>query len=498
MRQRAFYYTRVNADPVDKDTVYILNVQFFRSTDGGKTTTNIRVPHGDNHDLWISATDNKRMVAGQRRQRQRDVERRADVDGPGHSDRSVLQRVHDQARAVSRSAARSRTTAPRASAARQPRRGEGSLPPIFTPWVAARAATSPPIRATQHRLRRQLRRRLSAASIATPASSATINDLSEQPDGLFLDRHQGTVPVDLSDRVLAARSQDAVRDVAARAGARPMTARAGSASARTSRVRIRRRCKPSGGPITKDQTGVETYAVVFTLAPSRQDVNTIWAGSDDGWVHVTRDGGKNWERVTPPDLPEFARISLIDASPHQNGVAYLAANRYQMGDRKPYVYKTADFGKTWQNIVTGIPDTDFPRVIREDSKRRGLLYVGTEHGLYVSFNDGASWQSLKLNLPTTPIHGIISEERDLVDRHARPRLLRARQHRRAPPGQRRADQQRVVRVRAARSAARPRSQHHVRLLPEQGGVGSEDRVPRRPGRCAALLHRHPKAGGAVR
>jgi hypothetical protein len=170
----------------------------------------------------------------------------------------------------------------------------------------------------------------------------------------------------------------------------------------------------SGGPITKDQTGVETYAVVFTLAPSRQDVNTIWAGSDDGWVHVTRDGGKNWERVTPPDLPDFARISLIDASPHQNGVAYLAANRYQMGDRKPYVYKTADFGKTWQKIVTGIPDTDFPRVVREDTLRRGLLYLGTEHGIYVSFNDGASWQSLKLNLPTTPVHGIISEQRDLV------------------------------------------------------------------------------------
>ncbi|MFM8535222.1 MAG: glycosyl hydrolase, partial [Acidimicrobiia bacterium] len=170
----------------------------------------------------------------------------------------------------------------------------------------------------------------------------------------------------------------------------------------------------SGGPITKDQTGVETYAVVFTLAPSRQDINTIWAGSDDGWVHVTRDGGKNWERVTPPDLPEFARISLIEASPHQNGVAYLSANRYQMGDRKPYIYKTNDFGKTWQKIVTGIPETDFPRVIREDIKRRGLLYVGTEHGIYVSINDGASWQSLQLNLSTTPVHGIVSEERDLV------------------------------------------------------------------------------------
>jgi hypothetical protein len=170
----------------------------------------------------------------------------------------------------------------------------------------------------------------------------------------------------------------------------------------------------SGGPITKDQTGVETYAVVFTIAPSYQDGNTIWAGSDDGWVHVTRDGGKNWERVTPPDLPDFARISLIEASPHQNGVAYVAANRYQLGDRGPYVYKTADFGKTWTKIVNGIPADDFARVIREDKKRRGLLYLGTEKGIYVSFNDGASWHSLQLNLPVTPVHGIVSEERDLV------------------------------------------------------------------------------------
>jgi hypothetical protein len=170
----------------------------------------------------------------------------------------------------------------------------------------------------------------------------------------------------------------------------------------------------SGGPITKDQTGVETYAVIFTVAPSRQDANTIWTGSDDGWVHVTRDGGKNWEKVTPPDLPDFTRISLIEASPHQDGVAYLAGNRYQMGDRKPYVYRTSDYGKSWTKIVAGLPENDFPRTIREDPKRRGLLFVGTEQGIYVSFNDGAAWQPLTLNLPTTPVHGIVVEERDLV------------------------------------------------------------------------------------
>ena len=171
----------------------------------------------------------------------------------------------------------------------------------------------------------------------------------------------------------------------------------------------------SGGPITKDQTGVETYAVIFTVAPSRQDGNTIWTGSDDGWVHVTRDGGKNWERVTPPDLPEFARISLIEASPHQNGVAYLAANRYQQGDRKPYFYKTTDFGKTWTKIVNGIPDDRFRA--RRSAKTRSAAGCSTpapRHGIYISFNDGASWQSLRLNLPVTPVHGIVSEERDLV------------------------------------------------------------------------------------
>ena len=157
----------------------------------------------------------------------------------------------------------------------------------------------------------------------------------------------------------------------------------------------------SGGPITRDNTGVETYGVVFTIAPTPQDINTIWAGSDDGLVHVTRNGGQNWDNVTPKDLPEFARISLIEASPHTNGTAYVAANRYQMDDMKPYVYKTTDFGKTWTKIVNGVKDTHFARQIREDHKKKGLLYLGTENGIYVSFDDGANWQSLQLNLPDT-------------------------------------------------------------------------------------------------
>lgn len=140
----------------------------------------------------------------------------------------------------------------------------------------------------------------------------------------------------------------------------------------------------------------------------------LWAGSDDGWVHVSKDNGKTWEKVTPPDLPEFALVSIIDPSPHDPAVAYLAATRYKLQDNKPYIYKTADYGKSWTKITNGIPGTDFTRVVREDPKRRGLLYAGTETGVYVSFDDGANWQSLRLNLPIVPVHDLIVKDGDLL------------------------------------------------------------------------------------
>ena len=171
---------------------------------------------------------------------------------------------------------------------------------------------------------------------------------------------------------------------------------------------------PSGGPIAFDQTGVETYPTIFTIAPSRLEADTIWVGSDDGLAHVTRDGGKTWVNITPAALPEFSRISLIEASPHKAGAAYLAANRYQLSDRSPYLFRTDDYGKTWTKIVSGIPADDFPRAIREDPVREGLLFAGTERGLYISFDNGAAWEPFRLNLPLTPVHGIVVEGNDLV------------------------------------------------------------------------------------
>jgi hypothetical protein len=170
----------------------------------------------------------------------------------------------------------------------------------------------------------------------------------------------------------------------------------------------------SGGPITKDQTGVETYGVIFALGLSPIAPGLIWAGTDDGLIWITRDGGANWTNVTPKDIGDFTRVSLIDAGHFNPGVAYVAANRYQQDDFQPILYKTADYGKTWTKIVTGIPAEEFTRAIREDPKKSGLLYASTEKGVWVSFDDGAHWQSLRRNMPSVPVHDLVVKDNDLV------------------------------------------------------------------------------------
>jgi photosystem II stability/assembly factor-like uncharacterized protein len=415
LRQRAFYYTHIYADPIEKDTVYVLNVNFFKSTDGGKTfPTQLRPPHGDNHDMWIAPNDNTRMIEAN------DGGANVSVNGGqtwSSQDYStgqfynVFTTRHVPYHVCG--AQQDNSTACVGSEATSGGGGEASVPPIFydvgggeSGYIAPDPLDLNVFYAGSYggylsRLDRETGQRRAVNIYPNNPMGYSSIDITE--------RFQWTYPIVFSPidpNVLYASSQHVWR-----------TTTAGQKWERISPNLARsdpKTMQASGGPITKDQTGVETYAVVFTIAPSRQDINTIWTGSDDGWVHVTRDGGKTWQRITPPDLPEFSRISLIEASPHQNGVAYVAANRYQMGDRAPYVYKTADFGKSWTKIVTGIPGNDFARTIREDTKRRGLLYVGTELGIYVSFTDGASWQSLQLNLPATPVHGIVSEERDLV------------------------------------------------------------------------------------
>jgi len=176
----------------------------------------------------------------------------------------------------------------------------------------------------------------------------------------------------------------------------------------------------SGGPITGDMNGPEIYGTVFALGPGKTDVDILWAGSDDGLVHVTRDGGKTWTNVTPKEMPEFGRVSQIDASTFNAGTAYVSVRKPLLNDLAPYIFRTHDFGKTWTKIVNGLGATDYVHVVREDRKRKGLLYAGTQHGFRVSFDDGDSWRSLSLNLPDVPVSDAWLEDESIaISTHGR-------------------------------------------------------------------------------
>jgi len=403
IRQRAFYYTRVYADPQAKDTVYILNVSFYRSTDAGKTLRSIRVPHGDNHDLWIAPNDPKRM--GQSNDGGANItfnggETWTEQDYPTAQFYNVFTTAHVPYHVCGAQQDNSTACVPSTGGELYAVGGGESgyiAPDPEDPDVFYAGSYGGLL--TRINRRTGERRNINVWPDNPMGHSAS--DMTE--------RFQWTFPIVIAPtdpNVLYVTSQHVWRST-----------NEGQSWQKISPDLTRHdpaTMGPSGGPITLDQTGVETYATVFTLAPSPVDGNVIWAGSDDGLVHVTRDGGKTWEPVTPPGLPDFTRISLIDASPHIAGTAYLAGNRYQRGDRAPYVYKTSDYGKSWMKIVAGIPGDDFPRTIREDGVRKGLLFLGTENGIYISFDDGAHWQALRLDLPVTPVHGIQVKDNDLV------------------------------------------------------------------------------------
>jgi len=404
LRQRAFYYTRIYADPQAKDTVYVLNTAVYRSTDGGKTIHAIRVPHGDNHDLWIARNDPKRLINSNDGGANVSVnggESWTDQDFPTAQFYNVITTSHVPYHVCG--AQQDNSTACVSST------GAGNLYDVGggeSGYIAPDPLNTDVFYAGSYGgLLTRINRRT--------GEQRAINVWPDNPMGFssadMTERFQWTYPIVFAPtdpRTLYATSQHVWR-----------SRNDGQTWERISPDLTRHdpsTMGPSGGPITLDQTGVETYAVVFALAPSPVEGGVLWAGSDDGYVHVTRDGGQNWQKVTPPDLPDFTRISFIEASPHDAGTAYFAGNRYQKSDRSPYVYKTSDYGKTWTRIVHGIPPGDFARTIREDTKRKGLLFLGTENGILVSFDDGGVWQPLRRELPVTPVHGIEVKGNDLV------------------------------------------------------------------------------------
>jgi photosystem II stability/assembly factor-like uncharacterized protein len=405
IRQRAFYYSRIYADPKTKDTFYVLNTSTYRSTDAGKTLKALRDPHGDNHDLWIAPNDPNRLI------NTNDGGANVSTNGgetwtsqafPTAQFYGVFTTTHVPYHVCG--AQQDNSTACVSSA------GNGSDLYDVGGGESGYIAPDP--------LDTDVFYAGSYGGLLTRVNKRTgeVRAINVWPDnpmghnsGDMTERFQWTYPIVISPtdpKTLYVTSQHVWKST-----------NQGQSWERISPDLSRHdpaTMGDSGGPITLDQTGVETYAVVFALAPSPLDGNVIWAGSDDGLVHVTRDGGKNWTDITPPDLPPFARVSLIEASPHDAATAYLAANRYQRSDRAPYVYRTHDYGKTWTKIITGIRPGDFTRVVEEDPKRKGLLFLGTETGIYVSFDEGAVWQDFRLDLPVTPVHGVIVKNDDLV------------------------------------------------------------------------------------
>ncbi len=404
LRQRAFYYTRIYADPQVKDTLYILNTGIYRSTDAGKSIRGIRVPHGDNHDLWIASNDPKRMINSNDGGANVSVnagETWTDQDFPTAQFYNVFTTAHVPYHVCGAQQDNSTACVPSTGAGELYEVGGGE-----SGYIAPDPQDKDVFYAGSYG------GLLTRTNVRT-GERRSINVWPDNPMGFssgdITERFQWTYPIVIAPTnpdVLYVTSQHVWKSV-----------NEGQSWQRISPDLTRHdpsTLGPSGGPITLDQTGVETYATIFTIAPSAVDGNVLWAGSDDGLVHVTRDGGQNWQNVTPPDLPPFTRISLIEASPHSAGTAYLAGNRYQLGDRAPYVYKTADSGKTWTKITNGLTGENIARAIREDKKRSGLLFLGTDTGIYVSFDDGAAWQSLQLDLPVTPVHGIEVRNDDVL------------------------------------------------------------------------------------
>ena len=410
LRQRAWYYTRIYADPKNADEVYVLNTGFYRSNDGGRTFTGIGVPHGDNHDLWIAPDDPNRMIEsndgganvsfnGGRSWSEQDQPTAQfyrvalDNDFPYHI--YGAQQDNSTVRIASRTVEGGITTSDWFDV------GGGE-----SGWIAPSPKDSEIIFAGSY----------DGLITRYDHHTGQLRDVNPYPNnpmgwgaGDIKHRFQWNFPLVFSPNdpnTLYSASQVLFKS----------TNEGQSWQAISPDLTRNDKSKQgaSGGPITKDNTSIEYYDTIFTVMESPVQAGTIWVGTDDGLVQVTRDGGKSWANVTPSKdmMPEWIQINSLDASPFEAGTAYVAATMYKYDDYKPYLYKTSDYGKTWKKITNGIPDGAFTRVVREDPNKRGLLYAGTETGIYVSFDDGANWQSMQLNLPVTPITDLAIHKRE--------------------------------------------------------------------------------------
>jgi photosystem II stability/assembly factor-like uncharacterized protein len=409
--QRPWYYMHIIADPQDADTAYVMDVDAYRSTDGGRSFNKVKIPHGDHHGLWIDPKNTQRMIASN------DGGVSVTIDGGKTWSRQDNQPTAQFYHVIADNrtpyyiygAQQDNSTVGIAS-----RSDEGVIDrPDWYPVGGGEAgyiAPYPPdpnivfaadyegLITRYDKRNGQLRNITNQTHLSDAGGAAPLEH-----------RFQWTAPVMISPHD---------PETLYHAGERLFKTTDGGVHWEAISPDLSRNDKskqqPSGGSITIDDSGTEYYDTIFALAESPVTKGLIWAGTDDGLIQITRDAGKNWTNVTPKDLPEWSRVSQIDASPFDPGTAYVAVDRHQNDDFRPHIYRTSDYGKTWTAIVKGIPDTTFVRAVREDPKKRGLLYAGTEMGVFVSFNDGADWRPLQLNLPRAPIHDLIVKNDDLV------------------------------------------------------------------------------------
>ena len=411
IRQRAWYYTKVFVDPKNENLVYAPNVGFMRSRDGGKTFQSVRTPHGDHHDLWIDPENGSRMIVAD------DGGAQISFDGGENwstmmnqptaqiyrvsTDNSFPYRILGAQQDNSTIRIKSRST------------GAGITENDWEPTAGAESGyvVADPLNpdivygGNYGGYLSRLDHRTGENRAVSPwpdnpmgAGADVLKYRFQWNFPIFFSPHNPKRPYTAGNVLFVTENEGQTWEQLS-----PDL----TTNDKTKQI-------SSGGPITKDNTSVEYYCTIFTAMESPLEKDLLWTGSDDGLVHMSRDGGKNWENVTPKDAPKWIMWNALEAHPTKKGTVYATGTRYKLDDFAPYIYKTEDYGKTWKRITSGIAGTDFTRVMRADPKRPGLLYAGTEYGMYISFDDGANWRRFQLNLPMVPITDLTIKDNDLV------------------------------------------------------------------------------------
>ncbi|CAN5734532.1 hypothetical protein BH10BAC3_BH10BAC3_40000 [soil metagenome] len=411
IRQRAWYYTKVFVDPANENMVYCPNVNLMASKDGGKTFSSIRTPHGDHHDLWIDPEDGKRMIVADDGGAQTSFDAGANWSTYYNQPTVQVYRVSTDNAFPYRILGGQQDN----SAFRIKSRTYGDAITNADMEVTAGAESGYVVADPQNpdityggNYMGTLERLDHKTGESRMVNVWPVSNIGAGADSAKY-RFQWNYPIFFSPhnpkRLYAAGNHLFISE---------NEGKSWETISPDLTTNDKSKQVASGGIITKDNTGVEYYCTIFTAIESPLEKDLLWTGSDDGLINISKDGGKNWENVTPKDCPKWVMWNCIDADPFKKGAAYFVGTRYKMDDFTPYIYKTEDYGKSWKRIDNGINRMHFTRCLRADKKVPGLLYAGTEYGMYISYNDGVSWQPFQLNLPIVPITDLTIKNNDLV------------------------------------------------------------------------------------